>query len=281
MFLKATKEQMLFMLKKKSTIYVFYILLIMVLINFIGNVLAFSGMDVMNMYQPMKILLLSYNRTNYNGDATLVLIQLYPLLVVCPAGFSLAKEYQLGQDVYMISRLGHKNYKMSKMLSCFLVTMIVFTVPFLIELILNCLSFPLGASGDMTMWSAYDKNYLESVQNYLMSGVFLYSPYLYAFLGTLLFGVVSGILGIFSAAVSAIVKVRYNIFLFLPVFLFLNGTVILSSAFQGNEINFRWYDYLFMFSERPKSVLLFGGIIAALALFSVGGMLKSCGKDCI
>lgn len=280
MFFKATKEQTFFLLKKKSSIFVFYVLLIMVLINFVSNVLEFSGRDVTHMYHSMKILLLSYNRVNYQGDATLVLIQLYPLLVVLPAGFSLAKEYQSGQDVYMISRLGHRNYIFSKLLSAFLATMLIFVTPFLLELVLNCLSFPSEASGDMTNWTAYDENYLRYVRNYLVSGLYFYSPYLYALLATLLFGIVSGVLGMFSVAVSALVRIKYNIFLFLPVFVFLNGTVILANLFSENAASIRWYDYFFMFSDKPKNFLLFVFVVLVMILFSVGSV-AGCRKDCI
>lgn len=125
MILKATMSQTAFMLKKRESLCVFYILFFMVLINFVGNVLYFQGRDVAEMYHPMKLLLLSYNRTDLNATNTLLLIQLYPLLVVCPAGFSLAREYQRGTRVFLISRLGNDSYQISKYLSVFLTTMIV------------------------------------------------------------------------------------------------------------------------------------------------------------
>ena len=108
MFWRTTISQTGYLLRKKNAVIVFYILLAMVLFNYISNVVAFQGRDVLNMYQPMKLLLLSYNRTNYNADMTILLIQLYPLLVVCPAGFALAKEYQTGENVYMTARLDRK-----------------------------------------------------------------------------------------------------------------------------------------------------------------------------
>ena len=99
MFFRSTLTQISFLLRRKGALAAFYILLFMVLSNFIGNVLAFQGLDVIQMYHPMKILLLSYNRINYNADMTILLTQLFPILVTCPAGFALAKEYQLGTDI--------------------------------------------------------------------------------------------------------------------------------------------------------------------------------------
>lgn len=117
MIFKTTISQTAFMLKKKETVCVFYVLFFIVIINFIGNVLYFQDRDILEMYQPMKLLLLSYNRTNWNATNTLLLIQLYPLLVVCPAGFSLAREYQIGTRVFLVSRLGNFTYLVSKSMS--------------------------------------------------------------------------------------------------------------------------------------------------------------------
>lgn len=87
MFLKATVSQGKFMLRQKNTSIVFYILLAMVLVNFVTNVLMFRGMDSLAMYQPMKLLLLSWNKTMSGGDLLLGFLQIYPLLVICPAVF--------------------------------------------------------------------------------------------------------------------------------------------------------------------------------------------------
>lgn len=281
MIFKTTIAQTAFMLKRKEAVCVFYVLLFMVIINFVGNVLYFQDRDIAEMYQPMKLLLLSYNRTNWNATNTLLLIQLYPLLVVCPAGFSLAREYQIGTRVFLVSRLGNFRYQVSKYLSAFLTTMIIFTVPFLLEIILNCLSFPLSATGDLSNLSIYDDAYRISVNNYFMKSIYLYSPYLYAVIGTLLFGAVSGLLGVFTVAVSSIKRVKYNIFLFLPVFVALNMSTILASGFQIEAPSIRWYDYVLLFNDELKSIS-FGLIgIFGLALFSIGVICVSVKKDCL
>ena len=188
MFFKAAACQCRFILKQKWCLFTFALLLAWVLINFVGNVLTFQGMDAAEMYQPMKLLLLSYNRINYNADFTLLLVQLYPFLVACPAAFSLVKERQTGQEVLMSARLGRFPYFMGKLAAVMAVTAAVFTLPFLIEILLNCIAFPLNAQGDLTNWDAYDPDYVASVKHYLCYPLYLFSPYLYAVCGTLLFG---------------------------------------------------------------------------------------------
>lgn len=253
----------------------------MVLINFVTNVLAFQGSDVMYMYQPMRLLLLSYNRGYYQADTIMSLIQLYPLLVVCPAGFSLAKEHQTGQDIFMLVRLGHFTYKLSKLLAAFLVTAIVFSVPFLIEIMLNCLSFPLEATGDILNQSIYEPGYIQGVHNYLMSGLYLYSPYLYAIVGTLFFGIVSGVFGAFTVAFSSIVQVKYRVFLFLPVFLLLHATVYLNGLLPKGSATVRWDNYLFFFNDNAKILIFLNIGLFTLVLFSLGATFLSSRKGCL
>ena len=281
MIFKATMAQTAFMLKKKESVCVFFILFFMVLINFIGNVLYFQGRDVVEMYHPMKLLLLSYNRTNLNGTNTLLLIQLYPILVVCPAGFSLAREYQRGTRMFLVSRLGNDTYHVSKYLSAFLTTMIIFTVPFLMEIILNYVSFPRSAIGDLWNASMYDDTYRNSVNQYLMKSIYLYSPYLYAVLGTLFWGVFSGLLGVFTTAISSIIKVKYNVFLFLPVYAVLSLTTILASRFPREVPSIKWYDYVLLFNDEVKFPPLLFASIALLVLIFIDVARAGGRKDCL
>ncbi len=268
MIFKATISQTAFLLKKKEAVCVFYVLFFMVMINFIGNVLYFQGRDIVQMYQPMKLLLLSYNRTNWNATNTLLLIQLYPLLVACPAGFSLAREYQRGTRVFMVSRLGSFTYQVSKYLSAFLTTMIVFTVPFLLEIILNCVSFPLSAIGDLANTSIYE-------------GAYVYSPYLHAVIGTLFWGMISGLLGVFTVAVSSLIRVKYNVFLFLPVFVALNLSTILAGRLPKEAPSIKWYDYVLLFNDESRSTVLLLTCISVLVLFPIGAVFAGGRKDCL
>lgn len=283
MFYKAIKTQTISLLRQKGAIITFYILLAIVLANFIENVMDFQGMEIVEMYHPMKLILLSYNKISYRANFVVLLTQLYPLLVVFPAGFSLAIEQQSGEEVYMITRLGHVKYKLSKLLAAFFATFIVVSLPFLIEILLNCISFPLEATGDFTNWGIYDPGYIESVKQYFMPGFYLYSPYLYTIVATLFFGLVSGVLGAFTVAFSSLVRVRYRIYLILPVFLLLNATVYFSilEKISGSASPIMWSDYLFIFYDNPRENLLMGTILLILILFSFVATLVSSRKECL
>lgn len=60
--IQAIKSQVAFAMKQKAAILTFYLLLTLVLLNFTTNVFAFQGSDVIEMYHPAKMLVLSYNR---------------------------------------------------------------------------------------------------------------------------------------------------------------------------------------------------------------------------
>lgn len=185
---------------------------------------------------------------------------------------------QTGENVYMSARLGGKGYKYSKITAAFLATAIIFCVPFLIEIALNCIGFPLQATGDFSNWGYYEKSFAEAVHNYLLSGFYLWAPYLYAVVGMLLFGVLLGLLGAFTVAFSSVVRVKYNVFLFLPVFLLLNLSAMLSPS-EG--ASFRWYDMLLIFNEREKNIVVFVTGLLAILIFSVAATLISSRKDCL
>lgn len=105
MTFRIIKHQCLFALKQKSAVITFYILLAIALMSFTSNVFEFQGYDLIEMYHPVKLLLLSYNRAYYKGDFALMLIQLYPVLVVCPAGFMLLSEKNRNEDILLITRV--------------------------------------------------------------------------------------------------------------------------------------------------------------------------------
>lgn len=279
MYRKLIITQVTYLLKKKEAMLAFFILFGMVIYTFIGNVLEYQGMDIAEMYHPMKLMLLSYNRTSGNAEMTGLLIQLYPFLIVLPAGFCLSKEYQLGEHVYLSARLGNCAYKWSKVLAAFLATAIVFTVPFLMEFVLNCVSFPLHAVGDLSNWPGFDGDYLEGIGNYFMGGLYEANPYIYALVGILLFGLLSGLLGAVTVVISSLIRVKYNVFLFLPSLILLNLTLMIPA--DDVPFSLEWYDYLLLFNEEGKSGVFFVIVVAVVLVFVAAGTFADSRKDCL
>ena len=264
--------QIYYLISSKGAVITFTLLLGLVLMNYLGNVGEFKGYDVVNMYHPMKMLLLSYNHTYYSSSLALVLVQLIPLIVCLPAGLSLVTEQHNGVAALTVSRIGARKYIWSKVTAVFIVNFIVFTVPFLIEIVLNCLSFPLNSVGDFTNWSAYSPETLERVESYAFSGLYTLSPYLYAVFCTLFLGAFTGLLSAATVAISALWKPKYKVSLILPVFLFLQATLYLGSG-AG------WHNYIMLFNEQHRYPQVACLLMLLVALFTVFGAERFARKD--
>ena len=281
MFFSSFRTQFLFAIRQKITLATFGLLFLIVRLNFVDNVLTFQGMDITNMYHPMKLLALSYNRIYHNADNTLLLIQLYPLLVACPAGLLYAREWQIGLNTLMESRVGALTYKLSKLAAVFFVTAVVFTLPFMIEILLNIVAFPTNAIGDLSNLNTYDPSYLQSIKNYIFCDLYLVSPYLYAVVMTVLFGILSGILGMTICAFSMTIHTKFRLLYLLPTYLLLNFTIYILPSIADTGVKIEWYHYFFLFNDECKSVL---GLFVVQAILIVYALISACyssRKDCV
>lgn len=274
MYRKATRTQIKLLLSQWGTLLAFGLLLALMLNNFVENVLEHQGTEVVLMYHPMKLLSLSYDKTNYKADTMIMLVQLAPLLICIPAALSLAKEQHTGESVLMVSRLGIRTYLFSKVTAVFVVTTLVFSLPFLLEIALNCISFPLKATGDLANWSIYEEEYIETTKNFLLYPIYRVSPYLYAVVETLRFGATMGLLAAATTTFSALVRVKFRVVLLLPVFLLLQLSAYLSIYFSVY-----WAHYVTLFHGEARNDLLFGVVILTLLAFVILGTLLASEKD--
>ena len=274
MYLNATRTQIKLLVFQWGALLAFGLLLALVLNNFVENVLEFQGTDTLLMYHPAKLLSLSHNKSYYKADTIMLLVQLVPLLICIPAALSLAKEQHTGESVLMVSRLGARTYLFSKVTAVFVVTVLVFSVPFFIELALNCISFPLTATGDLGNGSVYEPEYIETTKNYLFYPIYRISPYLYTVVGILHFGMVMGLLAAATTTFSALVRVKFRVVLLLPVFLLLQLSAYLSKYFSVY-----WAHYVTLFHGEARNDLVFGVVILVLLAFVILGTLWASRKD--
>ncbi len=279
MFVRITRSQIDFLLRQKEALFTLCVLLLMVVVTFVSNCRDFQGKDILELAHTTKIGVLSWNRVNYRADMSMMFVQLYPLLVVCPAGFVLAKERGTQEHVLMITRMGSGTYYFSKLLSAFVVTAVVFTVPFLVEMVLYIIAFTTKPVGDLSNWSVYDPNYVDMVRNYMFSDLFIRAPYLYAVVKVLLFGIFSGLMGAFGVAVSALYRVKFRITIFLPTFLLLNLGVYAKVFFREMEKSVVWYSFVMLHEEQTKNWMVFIVTLLLVLLVTVGGTIWAAGRD--
>ena len=276
MYFKATRAQIKLLLFQWGALLAFGLLLALMLNNFVENVLEHQGTEVVLMYHPMKLLSLSHDKTNYKADTMMLLVQLVPLLICIPAALSLAKEQHTGASVLMASRLGSRTYLFSKVTAVFVVTTLVFSLPFLLEIVLNCFSFPLKATGDLANWTIYDDEYIQTTQHFLLYPLYRLSPYLYAVVETIRFGATMGLLAAATLTLSALVRVKFRVLLLLPPFLLLQLSAYLS---QSQYFDVYWANYVTLFHGEARDDLVLFIAVAVLLAFVILGTLCASKKD--
>ena len=279
MLVRTTRSQIVFLLRQKEAVFTLWVVTLLVLVNFMENCQIFQGSDVLALAHTTKLGLLSWDRAGYRADLALLFQQLYPLLVVCPAGFALAKERSTQEHVLMISRMGSGVYYFSKLLSAFVVTALVFALPFLMELVLHIIAFTTKPTWDLSYWSAYDEAYIQEVRNYLFSHLYIRAPYLSAVVKVVLFGLFSGVMGAFCVAVSALYRVKFRITVLLPAFLLLNLSVYAPTVFRGMEGAVSWSAFVMLHESASKNIPLFLTALTLVIFVSVGGTYWASRRD--
>lgn len=265
------------LLGRKEAGIAFGVMLFMCLLNFVRNVNEFRGYDVIWMYEPMKLTLLSFNRVNFQADMTLLVMQVYPILVTIPAGFALLEDDLQSRGIYQVSRVGKKNYLVGKVVGTFFVTALLFSLPFLLETGLYLLSFPGEAVGDLSNQAYLSSEYAEQVKKYLMSEIYMKFPVTYHIFGILVFGFVSGIFGAFTVACSEVFRFRFRVLLFLPAFLLINGIGMVGNLL-GNA-NISVMNYLFLYCDEDMNYGFFVGVMAFVLLFILVATRYAIQKD--
>jgi hypothetical protein len=275
MFLQSTKMQIKSILHQKGVFVALCILFLFVFLNFFSNVYKYNGKDIIDMYFPMKLLLLS----DISGALSFYFFQYFPLLVILPAGFSYLNDRDSREIYYIQSRVGIKAYYKGKISAVFLVNFFVFTIPFLLEMLLNCIAFPIQATGDLSNIDVYEEVYIKVVERYFFHNIYVVNPYLYTFLFILFFGILSGILIVFINAISMFPRIKYKILLFLPIYLLFNGFGLLKMLNPSINVSTNYFDYMGIFDDCPKSGKGFIIVIILLIVIPMGITLIKSRKD--
>lgn len=258
---KSIKSQIRISLFQKEIYITLLILCIFAAANYFGNVFEYRGLDVVNMYAPYKLITISEYASNFR------LFLIYPLIVVLPMGMSFCIDRDSREINYLSVRFGLKQYYFGKLITAFLITFIVFTIPFLFEFGINCIAFPLKASGDESNIPYYDT--VEAIKNYAFPTLYVKLPYLHCIIGIFLWGISAGIWGAFAMAVSLYIP-KFRLFVFIPVYLIhtilgrLDDTVFNSLGF---EILPR--DYMVIHNGINKNYPLYLMFMALLAAISI------------
>lgn len=205
-------NQCLVIVKKRIFIITLGLLLALVFGNFIYNIYRYYGMEVSEMYSFAEIGILGFNNI-----VSFYFFKFFPFLLVLPAALSIATEQNNIIEVFWISRCGRRKYYLSKLIAVFTTTFICFFLPLLLEILLNSISFPMNAHGNLFGYELYSKDY-KNIEKYMLFQFYYKMPVAYALIMSVFFSFVSGVFAVFTSAVACIYS-KYKAYLLLPVYL--------------------------------------------------------------
>ncbi len=261
------KMQLNVIFSRKSTIVMYILMCGLVIANFLGNVSTYAGYNYWNMYHPMRLVFL--------GDYSLLgfsFIQYYPFLVVIPAAFTYFSDKNSKELLFIQTRTDKKNYYIGTMIAIFITTFIVFTVPQLLELGLNSITFPLDALGEQSNQGLFEN--VDLIQHYLFYELWILNPYLYTFVMIILFGVVSGCLACFASVFSMLGFLKFRVLIFIPVYVLLYGISMLKELLSLDfETNYYFYLRFFCYADLNEVAYL-SSILVILAISGVTVFFK-------
>ena len=249
----------------KKTIFSCLLLWIFVIANFFTNVWKYKGYDVTGLINPVRMLLLS----SESGGWHFYFMQLYPILVVLPAGFSLWNDFVCGNHILQITRCGKKSYYISKVVSTFCVTFHSFFLPLISELVWTVIAFPINMYGNTYGVNAYDSMYISMVKKYPLYPLFVKYPLIYTVLWILFFSMISGCIAVFAMSLAVYIR-RFKVALLLPVYVLLYGMAYFRRMF-ALPFSTNYFECLSMLSGATVNM----GIctVAVLLLLSIAGVI--------
>ena len=262
MVVKVLKMQISSMLRKKETVLTFFIVMAFMFFIFYYNMcLNYKVGNISQMRDFVKMLTLSdwtisgYFFTNF-----------LPLLVVIPTACSYIADRDTRIKLYMEARCGKRTYWYSKLLSVFIVTFLIFTIPFLIEIIMSAICFNISSNGDPSLFGYYQT--IENDANYELASLYINNKILYAIVMTLIFGIICGILATFNFAVTTIPIFRFRIFTFFPIYILLYVIIFIERVAKP-DFTINYMLIIRMFASGSRNYMVYGIFLVALIIASL------------
>ena len=263
MLLYSTSMQVTGLLRKKTTLLTGFILFAFVMFNFFSNMAHNNGVQyVSQMYDPMKMVTLSdWSVSGY------FMMEFFPVLLVIPTASSYLVDRETGWKIYVEARTGKTAYWVGKIVAVFLVTVLLFTLPFLLEILLNAVCFSMNSTGDPSGFS-----YLQTVETEgtcFMGDLWMKNRIVYVIVQTLIFGVVAGILAVFNFSITLLPVFRYKIFTFFPIYI-LCYLILLVEKLADTEYTMSYFYILRIYNTVEKNYMVYLVILVILTGISLG-----------
>lgn len=268
--LRNIKTQINILARQKGVNICFWLLLLCVVGNYLRNIWYTRSIDCGNFRKVAGYSV--WARDNVFGW---YILTFFAFLLVLPGGLSLAKEKQTRMEYMLICRSGGRmRFYVSKIIAVFVVTFLCFTLPFLIELVLDYCAFNVPVEKN---WNDAYVTYCQSQgvkMDYFLNEIHQNAPILYALVRIGITGVWTAALAMVPLACSCIYS-KYYAYLMVPAyFLLLIFQKTKFSVFHQN-ITHNYLNYFWWLDDSmdEKGMIVFSCLIGIVALVSIGVIL--------
>lgn len=272
MLFRSIKMHCSVLLNRKSVMLTYFVLQCAVIVNFFMNIRENVRMQyVTEMNNPIKVLALSsWSVVGY------YIMSFLPILIAIPTALSYLPDKDSRIRVYMEGRCGTAAYWYGKMIAVFLVTLFVFTVPFLTELIMSGICYSPVSNCDPS-----NINYIAMIGDeggFFLAGFFIKNQYAYGAFCIFLFGIIMGVVGVFNFAVSTLPFMKFRIFAFFPVYILIYVIELVTKVIDPEYETYYMF-ILQMFDYQSKNYLAYFYFFVFLIGVSLLIVFQNARKD--
>lgn len=265
------------MLNKRNFWIAMFLWLFYCIISYAYSLYLYRGWDVSSTLNAASLFI---GNTDTAPFCKYFLI-MFPFVVILPFSFSYFEDKATETHTFYTTRIGKKNYILSKAIVCFCGSFLIIFIPFLLNMLLNQITyFENENTYDHVRFSAiYCKSFINDAP-VNGSKMFLYPLYikyqiLYNIIYTFMISIFSGILGLFAFACSLKIK-KYKILIFAPVY-----ALFLLTKLAGEPFSYYGELLYFVMVERSNglNVGLFFLFCVCLMAFSLISLRLEYSKE--
>lgn len=185
--------QMKLMFKRKSFIITFAGMMMTSISVFLYNSITYFNRD----FTAVKAAKYLYMGSDLMGDTVVVFMFIIPIISVLPFADTFFEERKNKTTEFCLSITSNNTYYFSKLFTVFFSGFIVNFIPFLTNMLLNFIAFPLDSSVDATNMSYVDSHlFADVMETGLFQELFARNMYLYNLLYLLILSVCGGLFAV-------------------------------------------------------------------------------------
>gem|GEM_PF-6993453 len=246
----------------------------LIFINFIKNLSdAYSAHYIEAIYGVTNMSLLSAN--SYFGAYFIVL---FPILVVLPTSTLYLTDRETRAGVAVKIRSSKVKYIVSMFAAVFVSTFLIFSVPFILEMLMEIIAFGVKANGNVGYATYFDL--LDTEYTFFAFDLFVKSRVLYSLMYSLLIGLLAAVFAVFNFSLTTLPFFKYKVLTFFPIYIILYVLEYVRIVRDDAQVRLLNYTDLRIFDSKEINIIAWGCVAAVLFIISlIMAVRKICSDE--